>query len=534
VWELKKEMVQEDITVLIGGGTYTISETVVFDLRDSGSANQKITYKALPGETPVFTSGVKINGRNRMTPADSGYSFLPSNARGHVFVADLPEGWRQVRNLVDLNANWLDRGRIGVTRYIATQHFKYDKWIDGEMWDPPAEKKVQEYSKSMERLSNADDALDLRIWTSDWNMNLLPVASIKGNTLTTTVPGTYRLAIPWNFFGRRKIGHRIVERYEGELCWIENLLEGLDAPGKWVCNTRTNQLYLWPVSYSLDVFAPGLIELVRVEGQIDYWGSTDTTVQYLTFDGITFTNGERAIWQEGDAGIQHDWGMIDKANALLRFRGVENCTVRNCTFRKSGGAGVRFDLHAQRNSVDNCLFEYLGFEAVHFCSYGSGQKDVNKGNRQVNSEVHNVGRIQWDSPAIVVWNNGYNHIACNYVHHCPYNALLLAAPRSWAFNPHYPTREQGWPVARWREIPPEAQVEWVLRNGLRNIPEKADRICAHYRYLRGNLIEGNTLRNISDGLRGDGVFYVSGSASTPNPERDYNRIVSRLFNSTLP
>ena len=53
VQELKKTKTDSDITVLIRGGTYTLKETVVFGLADSGSKNQSIHYAAYPREEPV-------------------------------------------------------------------------------------------------------------------------------------------------------------------------------------------------------------------------------------------------------------------------------------------------------------------------------------------------------------------------------------------------------------------------------------------------------------------------------------------------
>jgi len=515
-----------DITVYFRGGHYRFTKTVVLGLRDSGSKRQTVTYAAYPGETPVFTSGVQVTGWSPIAASDPGYSFLPSEARGEVHVANIPEGLDLIRNLVDRSQDcWLDRGRMGVTEHITTEHFKHCTMVESEMYDPPDEKKIAEFSKSMEGLSNADTALEFRIYTTDYNMNLLPVASIDGTVLTTQVPGTYRLAPPPPHHQEWK------DKYE--VVWIENVLEGLDKPGEWVCNTRTGRIYLWPVGGMGEIYASTLSEFVRVEGDADYWGPTDRPVQYVTFDGIVFTNGERAVWEEGDSGVQHDWAMCDKGNALLRFRGAENCTVRNCTFSKSGGVGVRFDLHARNNSAENCLFEFLGYEAVQFCGYGVGTKDVNRNNRFVDNEIHHVGQAKWDAPAIVVWNSGYNHIARNYIHHVPYKAVLLSAPRSRAFTKDTPMREQAWPMARWDEVPAEAQPKVVFRgrDRQRRGVEVNDQVCAPYRYLRGNVVEKNTLHDISESMWGDGIFYVTAVGSYESPA-DHNKIVfNYIYNS---
>ena len=54
---LKAESPDKPITVLIRGGTYRLEQSVVFSGRDSGTAQAPITYKAYPGETPVFSGG---------------------------------------------------------------------------------------------------------------------------------------------------------------------------------------------------------------------------------------------------------------------------------------------------------------------------------------------------------------------------------------------------------------------------------------------------------------------------------------------
>lgn len=507
-----------DTTVYFRDGCYRFNETVVFDLRDSGSPAQRVTYRAYPGETPVFTSGVHVTGWRRIDAADPGYSFLPEGARRYVYVAEIPHGLRLIRNLVERSEPWLERARIDVTDLITTSHFKHCDMVESEKWDPPEEKQVQEYSRSMEGLSNDDSALDLRIYQTDYNMNLLPVATIRGNRLYTQVPGTYRLAPP--------PPHHRAWKGIFEMCWIENVLEGIDAPGKWACNTRTGRLYLWPKNGTTDIYAPSLVEFVRVEGDIDDTGPIDTPVRYLTFEGITFTNGERSPWEEGDSGVQHDWGMADKGNALLRFRGAEHCVVRDCTFAKSGGAGVRFDLHARHNVVENCLFEHLGHEAVQFCGYGIGSKDANQSNRFVGNEIHHIGRIKWDAPAIIVWNSGHNLIANNHLHHCPSKGVLLSAPRSRAFTKDAPMREQAWRMARWSEVGEEARAHVVRREARgksRRVVDVDDQVCAPYRYLRGNVVERNTLHDMSESMWGDGIFYVTATGSCAN-EEDRNEI----------
>jgi hypothetical protein len=132
--------------------------------------------------------------------------------------------------------------------------------------------------------------------------------------------------------------------------WIENVPEGLDSPGRWMVNTRTRKIYYWPVDGcpGEDIFAPCLRELVRVEGVNDQQGGDDQPVTGICFSNLTFTQTDRGVWDTDDAGIQHDWEMVDKDNAMLRFRGAQDCRVENCRFFNAGGIAIRLDLYAQK------------------------------------------------------------------------------------------------------------------------------------------------------------------------------------------
>jgi hypothetical protein len=396
------------------------------------------------------------------------------------------------------------------------------------MWDPPEEKKICTFSKSLDGLSNSDKALMFSIYTADFELQILPVAEIAGNKLITTTPGGHRLALP-----EEGQGHG-----SNDLAFIHNLIEGLDGPGKFATYPESQKVYLWPLGSTDNIYIPSLNELILVESLpsgSEAWFdiASINPIQNIVFEGITFTNGKQAVWKNGDVSMQHDWGLIDKDNALLRFRGAENCVVRKCTFSKSGGAGIAFDLYAKNNLIEDNTFEFLGFEAVRFAGYGIGTKDENKFNILRRNEIHHVSEIHQYSAAISIWNSGFNTIEENLIHHFGSRAVLLSAPRNRAFTkndqPLFPSnrtmREQAWPMARWFEIPDEA-LHTVKKNkhqirhvgtrgdnddGLNHL--KGDAICAKYRYSRGNIIQRNVIRNGAEKLFADGIYYVTACAS---------------------
>ena len=168
------------------------------------------------------------------------------------------------------------------------------------------------------------------------------------------------------------------------------------------------------------------MELIRIQGKIDKKGPKDIPVRNLCFRGLTFMHGDSYRITKDDAGLQHDWNMHDKANALVRMRGTENCTIEDCRFAHSGSGAIRVDLHGQQNRISGNLIEHIGGSGILLCGYGPGTKDVNRKNLVYNNHIHHVGRIYWHSPGIMIWQSGENRVANNLVHHTPYTGIIIS------------------------------------------------------------------------------------------------------------
>ncbi len=91
----KQRVPNRDYEVVLRGGLYRVSETVVFSLADSAADGHTITYAAQPGETPVFTAAVPLAGWQR---------------GGALWSAKLPAGMRPFLTLAD-RAGRLPRAR---------------------------------------------------------------------------------------------------------------------------------------------------------------------------------------------------------------------------------------------------------------------------------------------------------------------------------------------------------------------------------------------------------------------------------------
>jgi hypothetical protein len=241
---LGKAQRRQDIAVVLRGGTYVLEETLVLGLQDGGRDGHTVSYEAWPGETPVISSGRKVTGWTLLKAPPAS---LPAAARGKAWAADV-RALGTFRTLFD-GARMLPRARSkGFRQTNRTPRGTKDD-AQTVRFPPGA---VGPYADL--------HAAELRIIPCFfWIMNLLPIESIdpETRTLRTKVPGTYPL-------GQNGMTDR-------PTAWIENVLEELDEPGEWVLDAKAGRLYLWPTGSRPggDIVAPGLTELVRVEGKID-------------------------------------------------------------------------------------------------------------------------------------------------------------------------------------------------------------------------------------------------------------------------
>lgn len=475
---LLKDGINKNINVWIGGGKYTITGTIIFTLDDSPQNGRKVIYRNIPDEKPVLSAGVPIMHWSKFEGSLQG---LPQEAEGKLWTADFPDGIEDFYTLYDGDER-LNRAR---TKGFTPTEGPFSKEELGKM-----DLKTLRYpAGAIRNWLNLSD-VELIIQPSwQWCMNILELAAVdEGRQIAqTAVEATYPLAdIPkWG-------------KTEPETAWIENVPEGLSRPGRWIMNSHDRKIYYWPENDlpGKNILIPSLREIIRVEGNIDLKGPVDIPVKGIHIEGLIFTHADRGRWSPEDIGIQHDWEMLDKDNAMLRFRGAEDCSVTACRFFNSGGNGIRMDLHAQNIVVKNCWFHDLGQSAVMMIGYGPGTKDVNKKNSVINNLIHHCGQIYWHSQQITAWQSGDNTIAHNLIHDVPRKGICLSGVRAHHFHPEDNVREEARSI-RWHEVEMEEYLNW----------DEAMPNC----HARNNVVEYNQVYEALQMLGDGAVINLSGT-----------------------
>jgi hypothetical protein len=500
---LKTDGLKSDVTVYLRGGTYYIDETIVLGLKDSAPKGKTITYASYPGEEAIISSGKKITGWKKLAKAPRS---LPKEARGKVWVADMPETkggkWRfkTLYNGPDMLPRSSSDGFIP-TKSCPTPALKY-RWVDRNTLEFP--------KGEVKNWPNLEDIEILIRPTAQWLVNYLPLQSVDEKKLIakTSILGTYWLGA---LGGKTHKGN--------PCCWVENVIDFIDTPGEWALNTKQGKLYLWPKSGKPgDIYAPTLRELVKVQGKNVYAVDGDIPVTGIVFKGLTFTQGDRDVWEKDTAGIQHDWEMWDKDNAALRFRGAADCKVVNCTFRDSGGTGVRSDRYGQNIKIISNTFRNLGGTGILLCGYGPGLKDVNKNNQIVNNDISRCGQLFWHSPAIFIWQSGENIARNNRIHDIPYDAVVISGVRPRYFGIFDPVK--------WLD-------EYENFKGLKDLREnmltirwdevghpKTAAESRRFAHARNNIIKDNEFHNVMQVLGDGNAIYYSCAGEGNRIERN--------------
>ena len=497
VRELLRTGEPRHISVLIRGGTYCLQKTVVFGLEDGARDGGNVTYAAYPGEEPVFTSGVPISGWREL-----GHTWpegLSEAARPHVWVADVPSSLEKFHVLFD-GMTRLPRARSAGFAPTEPALKSPGGWPESE--GDPKFSTLSFPEGALKNWNNLDDVEIIIRPNFLWTMNILSLESVDEQSCTakTAIPGTYPL---------RQVNVWREGRILRESVWVENVCEALTAPGEWVLDTNEGKIYLWPIGDNPGnaILAPCLTELIRIEGDVDVQGPKDVPVKGISIKGLTLAQADRGSWAPGDAGIQHDWEMIDKPDALIRLRGAEGCEISGCTFTASGGSAVRLDLHCRENLVLRNEINHLGGAGILLIGYGPGTKDVNNHNRIVDNHIHHCGEIHWHSHGIVMWQSGDNVAAHNTIHHMPRKAFCLSGIRPWYFdrgNYRSKQRECGRSV-RWHEIPNADEVSDCGHGIAADMGEEAVtwEPLMPYLHCRNNVVEENEVYRVNQ-LLGDG------------------------------
>ncbi len=377
VRELKQTVKSGGITVYLRGGEYSLTESLEFTEKDSGTATCPITYKAYEGEFVNILGGRSLPAELwRIADSEDAYR-IPEEAQGKVYQVDLGALGYTKEQIGKMNyiGAYSTEGEPGTDVYEHLQpnterlppavdlfdhedpqiraRYPNDGWIyvkkvikNSVQWyfdqSDPTGWTIQYEDPHLDRWANAKHPKIYGLFTYDWGDATVDIKEVdlRARTITSHAATSFGIK-PADGIGGRYYGY--------------NMLEELDIPGEYYLDTDTLIMYYYPKTpiEETNITISVLQAHVVVFNKCSYITLADVNVsagrlniieflesEYCTVDGCTISNA---------------------GQYLVEFNESENCTLKNSECFNSGAEGVNMlaitglaALKDKNNSVVNC------------------------------------------------------------------------------------------------------------------------------------------------------------------------------------
>ena len=384
--------------VVLRGGRYPLSKTLVFTPEDSGT-----TYEAYPGEHPVISGGERIGGWKK--------------GAGNLWTAHIDAVQQGQWNFHSL---FVDENRAQRARTPNQGYFR----IAGSK--PPEKPFALRYRGDdiNPKWAGDDDAEVVALFA--WADLRRPIRKVDPATHTAILAGE---ALPYN--------QEANARY-----YIEGAADTLDFPGEWHLNRRTGTLsYLARKSEdpsTSEFVAPRLTELVRFDGH----PVEGRFVENVTLRGLTFRDAD---WNLGPDGYVDVQAAVEVGSAITAT-GAVGCAIERCTIAGVGNYAIHLREGCRRNVIAGNNIYDVGAGGVRI-GVGNGGTAVEeiihhpdpalqaRDNVVTGNDIHDAGKVFPSGVGVWIGHESYDsRISHNRIHDLDYSAISVCW--TWGYDPN--------------------------------------------------------------------------------------------------
>ena len=285
---------KEPISITVADGIYYFDKPLVLTSEDSGSASAQVIYRAEHEGKAILSGGMPL--KLQWEPYQNG-----------IYQARTPPGMK------------FDQLFVNGVRQIMARYPNYD----------PAKKDVPYRGSAADAISpervakwaDPDGGYIHAMHPSLWGGFDYQITGKDAAGNVTYIGG-------WQ--NNRPAG------MHDQFRMVENIFEELDAPGEWFHNRKTDTLYFYPPA-GVDL-ATATIEGVRLPSLIEFQGSQEKPVRFVSFDGFTLRHTARTFMENKEPLLRSDWTIYRGGTVL--FTGTESCALLNSFIDQPGGNAV--------------------------------------------------------------------------------------------------------------------------------------------------------------------------------------------------
>jgi hypothetical protein len=383
--------------VVVAEGTYTLTEPVVFEPRDSG-----VTYEAAPGAKPVFTGGRRIGG-------------WKAGLDG-VWTAQVEPG--KMFEALWVNGRRATRARTPNEGYIQALGQPTTPLPGVALRGKPAATMIQIApvdAAPIAAVAPAEQSDVQVVVLHSWNETRHRVAGVRVADGTLQFTGGSR-----EFFTLEPY-HRL---------WLEGLRSALDQPGEWLA-TRDGTVHYRPLPgeklENIDAWAPVAERWIVITGDP---AKDETLVRDLHFRGLTFEHQHYPLPPGGVGFVQAEAGL----GAAIEADGAHGVTFERCTFRHTMTNALWLRRGCRDIAVRECLLTDLGAGGVKIAETTVRKDREHTSHVTVeNCIIHSGGRYFPSAIGVLIF-----HGSDCVVRHCDIGDFFYSAISigwTWGYKP---------------------------------------------------------------------------------------------------
>ena len=366
----------QPVRVLLRSGLYPLDSPLLIRPEDSGTEASPTSIEAAPGERPVLSGGVAVDGWHRPRKRIAG---LSSAAQKQIWIADAPEFSGRTLEIRQLWVNGQKAVRARTPNGDTLERLvDWDK-TNRAAWIPSA---------VMSSLP-ADSQLEMIIH-QQWEIAVLRVKSLKAEGAKARVTfqqpeSRIQFEHPWPAPVMRTNYHAPF--------FLANAVQFLDQPGEWFQQMPGGDIYYWPRPGEdptrVKVIAPALETLVQVDGTLD------RPVSGVRFEKISFAH---TTWlrpsESGHVPLQAGMFLLDayrlspkkiigpqsldnqawigRPPAAVSVKGANTISFERCRFEHLAATGLDFVGGTHDDLIEGCTFRDVGGNGLQLGEFQTG------------------------------------------------------------------------------------------------------------------------------------------------------------------
>lgn len=209
--------------------------------------------------------------------------------------------------------------------------------------------------------------------------------------------------------------------------FLQNVFETLNTAGEWYLDKSEGILYVIP-------------EATDTPESYTVWGSTNDTmisvdgVDGVSFEGIVFrANGYKYIPEREFSQAAYD------VTACISYQNAKDFHIKNCEFKDIAACSVFLGKAVQNASVESCLFQNIGAQAVYVRGENIDVNDpaVTKNITITNNRISDYGKVYYNAVAVLIIHANSVDITHNEIHDGYYTAISVGWVWGYAYSVCY-------------------------------------------------------------------------------------------------